>query len=103
MKLVWIWGGNRSRDIAVGIAMATVGWPRDWSKSPGRVKNFLFSTSFRRTLGPTQPLIQWVSGALSPGVRRPQREAHHSPPFSADVKKIWIYTSTPHTSSWFSA
>jgi hypothetical protein len=32
---------------------------------------------------------------LSSGVRRPGREADHSPPASAEVKKTWIYTSTP--------
>jgi hypothetical protein len=36
-----------------------------------------------------------VPGALSPGVKRQGREAHHSPPASAEVKKIWICTSTP--------
>jgi hypothetical protein len=35
------------------------------------------------------------TGALSPGVRRQRREADHSPPTSAEVKKMWIYTSTP--------
>jgi hypothetical protein len=44
---------------------------------------------------PTQPPIQWVPGALSQGVKRPGREADHSPPTSAKVKKTWIYTSTP--------
>jgi hypothetical protein len=34
-------------------------------------------------LGPTQPPIKWVPGALSLGVKRPGREAHHSPPSSA--------------------
>jgi hypothetical protein len=34
-------------------------------------------------------------GALSLGVKRPWREADHSPPTSAEAKKIWIYTSTP--------
>jgi hypothetical protein len=29
------------------------------------------------------------------GVKRPGREADHSPPASAEVKKMWIYTSTP--------
>jgi hypothetical protein len=33
--------------------------------------------------------------ALSPGVKRPGREADRSPPASAKVKKMWIYTSTP--------
>jgi hypothetical protein len=44
--------------------------------------------------------VQWVLGALSPGLRRPGREVDHSPPTSAEVKKMWIYTSTPHTPSW---
>jgi hypothetical protein len=39
--------------------------------------------------------IQWVPGALSPGVKRPGREVDHSPPASAEVKKMWIYTATP--------
>jgi hypothetical protein len=34
-------------------------------------------------------------GALSPEVKLLEREADHSPPISAEVKKIWIYTSTP--------
>jgi hypothetical protein len=65
------------------------------SSSPDRVKNFLFSMSSRLALGPTQPPIQWVPGALSPGVKRPGREADHSPPTSAEVKKMRIYISTP--------
>jgi hypothetical protein len=55
---------------------------------------FLFFTSSRPALGPTQLSIQWVQGALSSGVKRQQREANHSPPASAVVKKMWIYTST---------
>jgi hypothetical protein len=38
--------------------------------------------------------IQWVPWALSPGVKWPGREVDHSPPTSAEVKKMWIYTST---------
>jgi hypothetical protein len=34
-------------------------------------------------------------GALSLGVKRPEREADQSPPSSAEVKKVWSYTSTP--------
>jgi hypothetical protein len=33
------------------------------------------------------------TGALSPGIKRQGREADHSPPTSADVKKMWIYSS----------
>jgi hypothetical protein len=29
------------------------------------------------------------------GVKRQEHEADHSPPASAEVKKMWIYTSTP--------
>jgi hypothetical protein len=71
------------------------GRPRCRSSSPRKVKNFLFSTSSRPTVGPTQPHIQWVPGPLSPGVKRQGREADHSPPTSAEVKKMRIYTSTP--------
>jgi hypothetical protein len=59
------------------------------SSSPGTVKNFLFSTSSRPALGSTQPPVQWVPDALSAGVKRPRREV------SAEVKKMWIYTSSP--------
>jgi hypothetical protein len=37
----------------------------------------IVSTSSRPALGSTQPPIQWVTGALSPGVKRPGREADH--------------------------
>jgi hypothetical protein len=50
---------------------------------------------FRPALGSTQPPTQWEPGALSSGVKRLWGEADHSPPASAEVKKIWIYTSTP--------
>jgi hypothetical protein len=55
----------------------------------------IFSTSPRPELGPTQLPIQWL-----PAVKRPGREADHSPPTSAEVKKMWIYTATP---SWHRA
>jgi hypothetical protein len=84
--------GNNSWDSIVGIA---TGYGQDNEGSPNRVKNFLFSTSSRLVVGPTQPPIQWVLGALSPGVKQQGREADHSPPTSAKVKKMWIYKATP--------
>jgi hypothetical protein len=54
-------------------------------------ENFRTST----VLGLTQPPIRWVPGALSLGVKRPGREADHSPPSSAEVKNACSYTSTP--------
>jgi hypothetical protein len=46
-------------------------------------------------MGPTQTPIQWVTGALSPGVKWQGRDADHSPTSSAEVKNAWNYTSTP--------
>jgi hypothetical protein len=63
--------------------------------SPGRSKHFFISTSSRTILGPTQPPIKLIPGALSPRVKRSGREADHVPPTSAEVKNTWICTSTP--------
>jgi hypothetical protein len=49
-------------------------------------KNFLFSMSCRQSLGPTQPRVQGVQEALSPGINRPKREADHSPLNNAEIK-----------------
>jgi hypothetical protein len=67
----------------------------------GRLGIFLFTTVSRTALGPTQPPIQWVSGALSLGVKRPGREADHSSPSSAQVKEcVEIYLHSFNTPSW---
>jgi len=42
----------------------------------------------------TQPPIQWVSGVLPLGVKRPGRAAEHSSSSSAKVKNAWSYAST---------
>jgi hypothetical protein len=36
-----------------------------------------------------------TGGSFPRGVKRQGREADHSPPTNAEVKKMWIYTSTP--------
>jgi hypothetical protein len=46
-----------------------------------------FTTTSRPTLGPTQPHIERVMGALFPGVKRPVRETDHSPLSSTEVKE----------------
>jgi hypothetical protein len=56
---------------------------------------FFFTTASRTALGPTQHPIQRVPGSLSLGVKRPWREADHSPPSSAEVKNALSYTYTP--------
>jgi hypothetical protein len=59
-------------------------------------ETFLFATTTRPALGPTQTPIQWVLGAPSPGVKWIGCETDHSPPYSVEVKNEWSYTSTPH-------
>jgi hypothetical protein len=79
----------RSRDSAVGIA---TGHGLDDGRVAVRVpvgSRIFHVVQTSSGVNPTYP------GALFPGVKRPGREADHSPPASAEVKKIWIYTSIP--------
>jgi hypothetical protein len=52
-----------------------------------RTRDFFLSIASIPALGPTQPPIQWSPGAHFQKVKRPGREADHSPPSNADVKK----------------
>jgi hypothetical protein len=61
---------------------------------PAAAGNFSLHHRVQTGSGALQPPIQWVSGTLSLGVKRPGREADHSPPSSAEVKNAWSYTST---------
>jgi len=64
-------------------------------------RNFSTDTASRPALGPTQPSIQWIRGALSLGVKRPGREADYSPPSSAEMKEcVELYLHSLNTSSW---
>jgi hypothetical protein len=60
-----------------------------------RFKNIFFSTSSRPALNAHLASYIMGTGVLYFGVKRPRRGAEHSPPISAEVKKICIYTSTP--------
>jgi hypothetical protein len=62
---------------------------------------FLFTTAFRMALGPAQPPIQRVLGALSLGVKLSGSEGDHSLPSSAEVKEcVELYLHSPNTLSW---
>jgi len=51
---------------------------------------FLFATTSRTALGPSQLLIQWVRGAL-----------FHSPPSRAEVEDcVELYLHSPNTPTW---
>jgi hypothetical protein len=58
---------------------------------PGGLGIFLFTTASRTVLGPTPSYPMGTSG-----VKRPGREADHSPPSSADVKEcVELYPTPP--------
>jgi hypothetical protein len=78
----------RSRDSSVGIS---TGYALDdriiGVRFPVGAEIFLFDTVSRPALEPTQPLVQWVVGAVLLGVKRQGREADNSLPSCADVKE----------------
>jgi hypothetical protein len=87
---------HRSRNSSVGIA---TGYGLEGRGSnPNKDKIFPFSTTSRPALGPTQPFIQWITGAISPEIQRPGREADRSPPSS--VENGGAVPPLPHISSW---
>jgi hypothetical protein len=68
----------------------------DRGSIPGTARDcFLFATASRPAQGLTQPPIQWVPRAFTPGVRRSGREAELLSPSPAKVKNAWSHTSTP--------
>jgi hypothetical protein len=55
---------------------------------------FLFSMMSSPALRSTQPLIQWVSGALSAGVKQVDCGGDYSLLSSTKIKDAWIYAPT---------
>jgi hypothetical protein len=72
--LDWRW------DSSVSIVM---GYGLD---GPGLIPDSARFVSSPPILGPIQPPIQWVPGALSLGIKQQELEADCSPPFSDEVK-----------------
>jgi hypothetical protein len=72
------------------IIMIILGGPGGWRvyNTCGRYEKII------RALGPTQTPIHWVPGTLFLGLKRPWREADHSPQSIAEVKNVWSYIST---------
>jgi hypothetical protein len=80
-----------TRDSAVGIV---IGYGLDDSDRSS-IQEFLFLYVVQTGSGAHPASYPMGTGAVSPGVKRPGREADHSPLISAEVKEIWIYTSIP--------
>jgi hypothetical protein len=78
---LYVLHSRESRDSSVGIAT-------------GYGLDFHFSISSRPVLGSPPISYKMGTGGSFPVVKRQGREADHSPPTSAEVKKICIYTST---------
>jgi hypothetical protein len=82
---------NRSRDSSVGIATGPRGG-REFESRWGQKFSLLHIVQTDSGVHPTS--YKMGTGGSFPGVKRQGREAYHSPPTSAEVKKMWIYTST---------
>jgi hypothetical protein len=52
-------------------------------------------TVFRLALRAHPASYPTGTGEFPPGIKRPGREADHSPPSSVEVENAWSYTSTP--------
>jgi hypothetical protein len=80
---------RRGAGLAQAVQCLTTGWTTGRSGFDPRQEQRIFplSSVSRPALGPTQPPVQWVTRAISPGVKaRPGRDADHSPPSSAEVE-----------------
>jgi hypothetical protein len=85
-----------SRDSVVGIATSYGLDDRGVGvRVPVGSRIFSFPNRPDRLWGPHNLLFNGYRGLFRRGVKRPGREADDSPPASAEVKKTWIYTSTP--------
>jgi hypothetical protein len=76
------------------VSRLQAGQPRNHGSVPLKENRFVSST-----LGPTLPLIKWLPGPISQGVKRLGYEADRLFRFSAEVKTAWGNIFIPHTSA----
>jgi hypothetical protein len=68
--------------------------PNDRGSIPDRWGFFSFRHCVKTASGAHPASFHMGAGALSLGVKRPGREAHHSCPSNTDVKNTWSHTFT---------
>lgn len=56
-----------------------------------------FSETSKPALETSQPTVQWTTGTLSLGVKRPGREVDQSPSTRFEVKNVKNYTPSSYT------
>jgi hypothetical protein len=82
--------------IAQSVLATDYGWTTKGSVFESRWgKEFLFLHVVQTGSGAQSASYPMWTGGYFPGVKRPRREANHSSPTSAEVKKTWVYTCTP--------
>jgi hypothetical protein len=96
---------EKSRDSSVGI---TLGYGLDNRGSrvqfPAGAGNFSLHHRVQNGSGAHPASYSMGNRALSLGVKRPGREADHSPPSSGEVKEcVELYLHSPNTPSWCGA
>jgi hypothetical protein len=80
--------------VSSGVWPLATGWMVGF-RIPAGTGNFSVRRRVQRGAG-AHPVSYPVGiRGLSMGVKRPGREADHSPPSRAEVKNAWSYTSTP--------
>jgi hypothetical protein len=84
------WGSVKAQGLCFAFFL-----PTGWTVGVHGFDSRLGLGIFLITTASTQPPNQWIPWAFSLRVKRPGREADHSPPSSARVKIGWSYTSHP--------
>jgi hypothetical protein len=86
----------KSRDSSVGVALG-YGFDDRGSRVrfPAEAGNFSLHHRVQNGSGAHPASYPMGARGSFPGVKRPGREADHSPPTSAEVKNVLSYTSTP--------